>query len=75
MGNTREDFGGGDSPAAGSSIPHPAFPPLPIPIRLLLEVLAHILPRYEAELATACGKGLRSVLNTLGAERLGFTCS
>lgn len=62
VGNTREDLGGGDSPAAGFSTTHPAFPPLPIQIPLLLKVLAHILPRYEAALAAACGKGLHSVL-------------
>lgn len=62
MVNTRDDFGGGDSATAGSSTTHPVFPSLPIQIPLLLKVLAHILPRYEAALAAACGKGLDSVL-------------
>ena len=60
--NTRDDFGGGDSATAGSSTTHPVSPSLPIQIPLLLKVLAHILPRYEAALAAACGKGLDSVL-------------
>lgn len=69
--NTQEGFGGGDSPTAGSSTAHPVFPSLPIQIPLL-QVPAHILPRYEAVLAAAWGKGLDSVLKYLWSRETCF---